>query len=64
MASYQIDETAPYRSANGHTMIAPIYTSDRPDAKPYKISAYAYCTDTCSACSGGDRPEYYAGEEW
>jgi hypothetical protein len=64
MASYQIDETAPYRAFNGHTMVAPIYTTDREGATPFKISAYAYCTDTCSACAGGDQKEWFAGEEW
>lgn len=62
MAVYMIDQTAPYTAANGHLMIAPIYLSDREGAEPFKISAEAWCADTCPACGAGDDPEWYAGE--
>jgi hypothetical protein len=65
MATYQVGETAPYMAANGHLMVAPLYVSDRhPDAEPFKISAYAYCADSCRACGAGDNPDWYCGESW
>lgn len=63
MATYQVGESKPYTAANGHRMVAPLYVADRPDARPFKISAYAYCVDSCRACGAGDRKEWYAGEE-
>jgi len=65
MATMIVGETRPYRAANGHTMTAPIYQIvDRIDAVPFTVWSYAGCTETCAACGGGDRPEWYAGEEW
>jgi len=64
MASYQIDQTAPYTAANGHRMVAPIHGSDREGSKPFTIWSYAYCVDNCPACGAGGTLEDYAGEEW
>ena len=62
MATYQIDDTKPYRAANGHQMVAPIYLATREGAKPFTIWSEAYCVATCRACGAGDRLEDFAGE--
>jgi hypothetical protein len=61
-----VGETAPYRAANGHMMAAPLVVSDHaaPGTPGRPVSSWARCVPACSACSAGDDPAWYAGEEW
>lgn len=52
-----IGHTKPYRAANGHMMIAPLYRTANGDEM--SISAHAQCVPDCSACAEGDwLPDY------
>lgn len=62
LATNYVGQTAPYRAANGHLMVAPMI-QPRSGGSPRAVHAWAWCTDDCRAC-GSPEQDDYCGERW